>query len=100
MPEAVFGAVDQYFGRDKVLELIPESDMDYPTIVDYPKKTQDFFDQLILSEKTLRNLFGSFSADIGSNNWVLSGDKTQSGKPLLANDPHLAFTQPPRWYEI
>ena len=100
MPEAVFGAVDQYFGRDKVLELIPESDIDYPTIVDYPKKTQDFFDQLILSEKTLRNLFGSFSADIGSNNWVLSGDKTQSGKPLLANDPHLAFTQPPRWYEI
>ena len=64
------------------------------------KKTQDFFDQLILSEKTLRNLFGSFSADIGSNNWVLSGDKTQSGKPLLANDPHLAFTQPTRWYEI
>ncbi len=100
MPEAVFGAVDQYFGRDKVLELIPESDIDYPTIVDYPEGAQEFFDHLILSEKTLRNLFGSFSADIGSNNWVLSGDKTKSGKPLLANDPHLAFTQPPRWYEI
>ena len=100
MPEAVFGAVGQYFGRDKVLELIPESDIDYPTIVEYPERTQEFFDQLISSEKTLRNLFGSFSADIGSNNWVLSGEKTKSGKPLLANDPHLAFTQPPRWYEI
>ena len=34
------------------------------------------------------------------NNWVVSGTRTKSGKPLLANDPHLGFTQPPRWYEM
>jgi penicillin amidase len=34
---------------------------------------------------------------VGSNNWVVSGDKTQSGKPILANDPHLGFSMPSVW---
>lgn len=34
----------------------------------------------------------------GSNNWVIAGCRTQSGKPLLASDPHLAPTSPPPWY--
>jgi len=34
----------------------------------------------------------------GSNNWVISGSRTQSGKPLLASDPHLAPSAPPPWY--
>lgn len=36
----------------------------------------------------------------GSNNWVLAGSRTKSGKPLLANDPHLEISLPPVWYEI
>jgi penicillin amidase len=35
---------------------------------------------------------------LGSNNWVLAGSRTVSGKPLLANDPHLGLTVPPVWY--
>ncbi|MGB3721637.1 MAG: penicillin acylase family protein [Pacificimonas sp.] len=34
----------------------------------------------------------------GSNNWVLAGKLTKSGKPLLANDPHLGLTMPSIWY--
>lgn len=34
----------------------------------------------------------------GSNNWVVAGSHTQSGKPLLANDPHLALSAPAIWY--
>ena len=34
----------------------------------------------------------------GSNNWVLSGKRTTSGKPLLANDPHLGLGVPSVWY--
>ncbi len=35
-----------------------------------------------------------------SNNWVLSGAKTASGKPMLCNDPHLDIDRiPPVWYE-
>lgn len=37
---------------------------------------------------------------LGSNNWVISGQLTQSGKPLLANDPHLGIQMPSIWYEI
>ena len=35
---------------------------------------------------------------IGSNNWVVSGSRSRSGKPLLANDPHLGLTAPAVWY--
>ena len=35
---------------------------------------------------------------IGSNNWVLSGAHTQSGLPMVANDPHLGLTTPQVWY--
>lgn len=36
---------------------------------------------------------------LGSNNWVVSGKLTQSGKPLLANDPHLSINLPAIWYQ-
>lgn len=35
----------------------------------------------------------------GSNAWVVSGRRTQSGKPLLAGDPHIRFSVPSVWYE-
>lgn len=34
----------------------------------------------------------------GSNNWVISGSRTVSGKPLLSNDPHLSLSAPAVWY--
>ena len=37
---------------------------------------------------------------MGSNNWVVSGFHTKSGKPLLANDPHLGYSIPSIWYMI
>ncbi|HLX80686.1 MAG TPA: penicillin acylase family protein [Burkholderiales bacterium] len=59
----------------------------------------------------LKELYGALERDavqlarfapdndgLGSNNWVVSGERTASGKPLLANDPHLGLTAPPVWY--
>lgn len=37
---------------------------------------------------------------LGSNNWAVHGSKTESGKPMLANDPHLPLNLPSIWYEI
>jgi len=37
---------------------------------------------------------------LGSNNWVVSGVHTESGKPLLANDPHIGHSVPSVWYMI
>src|SRR5690606_15156480 len=36
----------------------------------------------------------------GSNSWVVSGARTATGRPLLANDPHLAIEMPATWYEV
>jgi penicillin G amidase len=35
-----------------------------------------------------------------SNNWVLAGGRTKSGRPILANDPHLQIEFPSVWYEM
>lgn len=37
---------------------------------------------------------------VGSNNWVIGGAKSTTGKPLLANDPHLGIQMPSIWYAI
>ncbi|TDE94316.1 penicillin acylase family protein [Occultella glacieicola] len=37
---------------------------------------------------------------LGSNSWVVSGEHTVSGRPLLANDPHLGLGAPGIWYQV
>ena len=37
---------------------------------------------------------------LGSNNWVVSGAHTATGKPILANDTHLELSLPPIWYQV
>lgn len=39
-------------------------------------------------------------AGTGSNNWVVSGAHTATGKPILANDPHLELSMPDIWYAV
>jgi penicillin amidase len=36
----------------------------------------------------------------GSNNWVVSGARTVTGKPMVASDPHIAFAAVSCWYEV
>ena len=43
-------------------------------------------------------LGGSTTESLGSNNWVVDGTLSASGKPLLANDPHLGTRLPSTWY--
>ena len=43
-------------------------------------------------------VFSQAGALGASNSWVVAGSRTASGKPLLANDPHLGLTAPPVWY--
>jgi penicillin amidase len=52
--------------------------------------------------KSLLDWLKPFEAksEFGSNNWVVSGNYTLNGKPILANDPHLLLTVPPVWYEM
>ncbi len=48
-------------------------------------------------ESGFRRIFG---ADRGSNSWVVHGDQTGSGNPLLANDPHLGLDSPPLFWMV
>jgi penicillin amidase len=45
-------------------------------------------------------ILSSNEAMIGSNNWVVSGKLTDTGKPLLANDPHQGLSLPAIWYQV
>ncbi len=65
----------------------------YATAVDW----RAISTQLIGEPVTLGFGEGPF---IGSNNWVISGEHTASGLPLLANDPHLGVQMPSIWYEV
>ncbi|MER5890029.1 penicillin acylase family protein [Streptomyces sp. NPDC001941] len=59
--------------------------------------------QLSALSKTLDEipaLLGPNGHGIGSNSWVVSGKYTTTGKPLLANDPHLAPQLPSLWYQM
>ncbi|MDQ6916057.1 MAG: penicillin acylase family protein, partial [Actinomycetota bacterium] len=51
-------------------------------------------DRLAEDVGALRGLVGAG----GSNNWAISAERTATGRPLLANDPHLGPTLPPFWY--
>ncbi|MFZ0544870.1 MAG: penicillin acylase family protein [Candidatus Promineifilaceae bacterium] len=41
-----------------------------------------------------------FQINAGSNSFVVSGDKTTTGMPILANDPHMSINMPNLWYEV
>jgi penicillin G amidase len=45
-------------------------------------------------------LIGPVGEGVGSNSWVVSGDLTATGKPILANDPHLGASMPSIWHQI
>ena len=55
-----------------------------------------FFDM----NQNYREYFNMNVSHVGSNSWVVSGNRSMFGKPILANDPHLALQAPSRWYEI
>jgi penicillin amidase len=65
-----------------------------------PATYADRLQQVAASVDRLPQLMGPAGDDIGSNSWVVSGVHTASGKPLLANDPHLGAALPSVWYQM
>lgn len=45
-------------------------------------------------------VLGTGGTDLGSNSWAISGDLSVTGKPILANDPHLGQQLPSIWYQV
>jgi penicillin amidase len=57
------------------------------------------FDSILANLSDMESILGPSGSGIGSNNWVLAGSRTSTGKPLLANDMHLGEQMPSIWYE-
>ncbi len=49
---------------------------------------------------SLDPLLGPTGSGIGSNSWAISGDLTNTGSPILANDPHLGISMPSIWFQV
>ena len=70
-----------------------------PRIIDVPGLLA-LFAALDGQLETVNALGGKTSEGMGSNSWAISGELTESGLPLLANDPHLGLQLPSIWYEV
>ncbi|MWG33967.1 penicillin acylase family protein [Halomarina oriensis] len=99
------GVLDSKLGTEATSELYPDqlahdspvlrTEWDAPTANTSNRTDLAAYDALYESLRDFQREPG-----IGSNNWVVSGNQTASGQPLLANDPHLTLTVPPVWYEM
>jgi penicillin amidase len=87
------------FGEEKALEILPSYDQNSRYIINQiAKYYPDTSNSLIAVDKSLRKFIGFEGTHIGSNNWVVSANKSTSGKPIIANDPHLSLQSPSRWF--
>jgi penicillin G amidase len=80
----------QNFSEEKAYDLFPTYPKDAPYII----SKQDIDFKTALAGAVIPHEFN------GSNNWVVAGSKTASGKPLLADDPHLSLATPSIWYQM
>jgi penicillin amidase len=93
--ELMRARVIQRLGDQKTTELTIDLSQAWAAIMD---AGQALFDPA--AADATRIFTGPHAADgAGSNNWVVHGSRTKSGKPLLANDMHLGLTTPAIFYE-
>ena len=83
----------------RINELLPPYPGEKPLPVrDYAALYRELKINGELGQRALLDAPESGVEGVGSNNWVVAGSHTVSGKPLLANDPHLKLTAPALWY--
>jgi penicillin G amidase len=93
----------QRFGEAKAKEIYPYWQEDAPLIIPeelHGKNIAEGLRPIIDAEGEYRSLLGLRAIESGSNAWAVSGKKSMTGKPILANDPHLLLMSPARWYEL
>ncbi len=78
------------WARDQIAPGSPAEEWLFGPLANLPNTT-------IIPDTGDAELWGTMG--IGSNNWVVSGDRTVDGEPLLANDPHLAPQLPSLWFQ-
>ena len=92
--DLVRGQLAAALGPERAAQLMPGYPAAAPVILPPDAMAGDLRDL----DNVLRDTLGLGDKRNGSNNWVVSGARTASGKPLLANDPHLGAQIPAIWY--
>lgn len=94
-----FSELVQKLGKEKVLEFLPDYPENAPTIIaDNFKHLPAINSSFAETDRAFRKFIGWTGTHLGSNNWVVNANKSLLGKPIIANDPHLAFSAPGKWY--
>lgn len=89
----------QHMPVERINELLPPYPGAAPlATADYAALLRQWQVAPDLAERTVAAAPESGIEGVGSNNWVVAGSHTRSGKPLLANDPHLKLSAPALWY--
>jgi penicillin amidase len=97
--DLTFTELVQKLGEEKVKEILPGYPENAPTIIPSNiKKFTRINNDLIKTDKEFRKFMGMTGTHLGSNNWVVNSQMSSSGKPIIANDPHLAYRAPGIWY--
>ncbi len=87
--------IELYDAYRKPMRFMPEDLLSHAN----PDRKQ--FETLSLEdEEDLKTILANEKQNIGSNNWIVSGKRSESGSPLLANDPHRAIAAPSLRYMV
>jgi penicillin amidase len=97
--ELTFDLLVNHLGVVKASQLM----LDYPSEAVTVTEASNLLDPairngLLTHDDRMRHELRVGGEGIGSNGWVVSGAHTQTGMPLLANDPHLSMEIPSSWY--
>ncbi|MCP3952393.1 MAG: penicillin acylase family protein, partial [Desulfobacterales bacterium] len=97
--ELLHASIVERLGAELAQELFLDYPTGYPATIPESENTVarvglGYLDALELAGREL-----GFEMGGASNSWVVAGQKSKSGKPLFANDPHLNISMPSIWYE-
>ncbi|MEE9443450.1 MAG: penicillin acylase family protein [candidate division Zixibacteria bacterium] len=95
--ELTYEAVRAKIGRELADEIFIDYPKDAPTIIP-GQFNLNSANRFLKTVRAARDLTGMPFRG-GSNSWVISGEKSKTGMPILANDMHLGFGAPGIWYE-
>ncbi|MEA2459640.1 MAG: penicillin amidase [Thermoleophilaceae bacterium] len=87
-------------GAEKVARLEPQYPGGNPVVTQPGAPWSGGGIELAAQIAEVREAVGLSLERAGSNNWVVSGERSTSGQPLLANDPHISATIPDVWYAV
>jgi penicillin G amidase len=98
--ELLRGELVGKIGAEKAARLEPQYPEGNPVIVDPGVSWSGDALGLLEQISAVREAIGWSLEPAGSNNWAVSGERSATGMPLLAGDPHITTSMPDCWYTI